>query len=196
MLSCSAVRDSTKTGFKASVTMDYWNWPPPPSLLSSIFFDILLLSVITHLYSIIYLSPFLTFTHKPIFPPSKQHSRFICFRLSTFSPTSSFPYFLPSYLMFSLMIRFFSFFPFFFSSRVRKYGIKTDKWRGNTCQFFLIHIQLSGYSSYVIFLYFKLYILVGFCVTNIWQQQFQFLQTLVLVLCRPNACHSTVYYYL
>ena len=37
---------------------------------------------------------------------------------------------------------------------------------------FLIHIQLSVYSSYVIFLYFKLYILVGFCVTNVWQQQF------------------------
>lgn len=169
MLSCS---DSTSTGFNASVTMDYWNWPPPPSLLPSISFDTLLLSIITHLYSIIYLSPFLTFTHKPIFPHFKQHSRRIWGRLSIFARTSSFPYFLPSYVMLSLIIRFFSFFPFFLSSRLRKYGIKTDKWRGNTCQFFLIHIQLSGYSSCVIFLYFKLYILVGFCVTNIWQQQF------------------------
>ena len=171
MLSCSAVRESTSTRFNASVTMDYWNWPPPPpSLLPSISFDTLLLSVITHLYSIIYLSPFLAFIHKPVFPPIKQHSRCICGRLSTFAPTSSSPYFLPSYVIFSLII---DFFPFFLSCRLRKYGIKTEKWRGNTSPFFfIIYIQLSGYSSYAIFLYFKLYILVGFCVTNIWQQQF------------------------
>ena len=139
MLSCSAVRDSTSTGFNASVTKDYWNWPPPPSFPPSISFDTLPRSIITHLYSIIYLSLFLTFTHKPIFPHIKQHILCICDRFSTFAPTSSILYFLPSCVMLSLIIRFFSFFPFFLSSRLRKYGIKTDKWRWNTSQFFNSH---------------------------------------------------------